>query len=108
MKGKHAAARWMLGGAVLVAKYAFAQGCASCYTTTAAGGTQTIHALRDGILVLLVPPAVMFVGVMCVIRTWKGKANSSAAGLPAREKQIPRGATSTAECSCNDSLRCEG
>jgi RES domain-containing protein len=76
MKGKHAAARWMLVAAVLAAKYAFAQGCASCYTTTAAGGTQTIHALRNGILVLLVPPAVMFVGVMLVIRTWKGKTDS--------------------------------
>jgi hypothetical protein len=50
---------------------ALAQGCASCYTTAAAGGSQTIHALRSGILVLLVPPVVLFLGIMFVLSRWR-------------------------------------
>jgi hypothetical protein len=50
---------------------AFAQGCASCYTTTAAGGSQTINALRSGILLLLVPPTMIFIGIMFVLLRWR-------------------------------------
>lgn len=56
---------------LLLADTVLAQGCASCYTTAAAGGTQTIHALRNGILVLLVPPALMFTGLMLILRRWQ-------------------------------------
>lgn len=56
---------------LLLADTVLAQGCASCYTTAAAGGTQTIHALRNGILVLLVPPAFMFTGLMLILRRWQ-------------------------------------
>lgn len=48
-----------------------AQGCASCYTTTAAGGTQTIHALRSGILILLIPPVLMFASLIWVLWRWR-------------------------------------
>ena len=48
----------------------FAQGCASCYTTAAAGGPQTAHALRSGILVLLIPPVLMFAGIICMMKRW--------------------------------------
>lgn len=50
---------------------AFAQGCASCYTTAAAGGSQTIHALRSGILVLLVPPVLLFIGIIFLLLRWR-------------------------------------
>jgi hypothetical protein len=50
---------------------AFAQGCASCYTTTAGGGSQTVHALRSGILLLLVPPTMIFLGIMFVLLRWR-------------------------------------
>jgi hypothetical protein len=63
---------WSLMAALLLlADDMLAQGCASCYTTAAAGGRATIHALRNGILVLLVPPAVMFAGLMLVLCRWR-------------------------------------
>ena len=59
-----------LMAAFISAKDAFAQ-CASCYTTAAAGGAQTVHALRNGIVVLLVPPAVIFLGIIFLLRRWR-------------------------------------
>ena len=60
-----------LVAAFISAKDATAQGCASCYTTAAAGGTQTVHALRNGIVVLLGPPAVIFLGIIFLLRRWR-------------------------------------
>ena len=51
--------------------HSFAQGCANCYTTTAAGGTQTIHALRSGILMLLIPPVIMFACLVWTVWRWR-------------------------------------
>lgn len=53
-----------------------AQGCASCYTTAAAGGPQTAHALRSGILLLLFPPVLIFCAVILTLRKWKNKART--------------------------------
>jgi len=50
---------------------AFAQGCASCYTTASAGGPQTARALRSGILLLLFPPTLIFAGIVITLRRWK-------------------------------------
>jgi hypothetical protein len=71
------ATAWSVFATVCVGtKYAATQGCASCYTTAAAGGTQTVHALRNGIVVLLVPPALIFVGLMIVVRRWRSTADA--------------------------------
>jgi hypothetical protein len=35
---------------------AAAQGCALCYQSAAAAGSRAIHALQNGIVVLIVPP----------------------------------------------------
>lgn len=48
---------------VLFAIPAFSQSCALCYTQAAASGAKFIHSLRDGILVLMVPPMFMSVGI---------------------------------------------
>lgn len=40
-----------------------AQGCAMCYNTAAAAKATAIQALRSGILILLVPVALMFIGI---------------------------------------------
>lgn len=56
------------------AKSTVAQGCASCYTTAAAGGPQTAHALQSGILVLLVPPVLIFGGILVLLRRWRVQA----------------------------------
>jgi len=54
----------------------FAQGCASCYTTAAAGGPQTAHALRSGILVLLIPPVLIFSSIMFLLWRWRSARSS--------------------------------
>ncbi|HEU5234897.1 MAG TPA: hypothetical protein VFU50_18715 [Terriglobales bacterium] len=77
MNTRYATSWSVLAAVSVAAKYAVAQGCASCYTTAAAGGAQTVHALRNGIVVLLVPPALMFVGLMIVVRRWRTSADAN-------------------------------
>lgn len=45
---------------------ALSQNCALCYTQAASAGTRMIQALRSGILVLIVPPTLMW-GVVTFI-----------------------------------------
>ncbi len=42
----------------------FGQGCAMCYTTAAAAGQHAARSLDLGILVLLIPTLLMFIGVL--------------------------------------------
>lgn len=44
---------------------AFSQSCAMCYTSAAAARAEGIRALQHGILILLVPPLLIFTGI-CV------------------------------------------
>ncbi len=37
----------------------YAQGCAMCYQSAAASGARLIHALKSGIVVLIIPPLFM-------------------------------------------------
>lgn len=39
---------------------AFSQNCALCYTQAASSGSRMIEALRSGILILIVPPTLMW------------------------------------------------
>ena len=41
----------------------YGQSCAMCYTTVAGGGKSVIHALQGGIIVLLIPPVLLFSGL---------------------------------------------
>jgi len=36
-----------------------AQGCAMCYQSAAASGARLIHALKSGIVILIIPPLAM-------------------------------------------------
>ncbi len=47
-----------------VALSAQAQGCALCYSAASAAGRAAAQALNSGILILLIPTLVMFVGVL--------------------------------------------
>lgn len=38
---------------------AAAQGCAMCYQSASASGSRTIHALRNGIIILIIPPMLI-------------------------------------------------
>ena len=44
----------------------YAQGCSMCYQSAAASGPRTIHALKQGIIVLMIPP-VLITGVIAFI-----------------------------------------
>jgi len=52
---------------VLASRQAAAQGCAMCYQTAAASDAPGREALRHGILVLLVPAAALFLGVLALV-----------------------------------------
>ena len=47
---------------------AFAQGCALCYTQAASAGARMIHALQNGILILVIPPTLGSVGMIFILR----------------------------------------
>ena len=71
---------------------AAAQGCASCYTTAAAGGPQTAHALRVGILVLVVPPVLLFASIVVFVGNWRKEsrhAENSGRNLSLKDNKGP-------------------
>lgn len=45
---------------------AFSQNCALCYTQAASSGARMIEALRSGILVLIVPPTLMWLVIAAI------------------------------------------
>jgi hypothetical protein len=69
---------------------ALAQGCTSCYTTAVAGGPQTAHALRSGILVLLIPPMLIFSCIVFLLRRWRTAGSTALIFGPS---EILRGAS---------------
>src|SRR5579884_4566450 len=55
---------WLAVPAVLGwTEVARAQGCAICYNSASALGSRGIHALNQGILILLIPPLLFFLGI---------------------------------------------
>jgi len=56
---------------LILAAPVFAQSCAMCYTTVAGGGQGVINALKSGIIVLLIPPLLLFTGLIVTILRWK-------------------------------------
>ena len=52
-----------LAGVLLVPSVAFAQNCALCYTQASASGSRFIHALRSGILIMVIPPMLICIGI---------------------------------------------
>jgi hypothetical protein len=64
--------RWVsvaLGGLALVvfSPAAFSQSCALCYTQAASSGSRMIEALRSGILVLIIPPTLMWLVIAAIM-----------------------------------------
>lgn len=47
-----------------VTPFAFSQGCSLCYTQAANSGARMIRALKDGIIILIIPPLSMCIGAM--------------------------------------------
>lgn len=46
---------------------AFSQSCSLCYTQAASSGGRMIEALRSGILVLIVPPTLMWLVIAAIM-----------------------------------------
>jgi len=60
--------RWVTIGLVglalvVLAPPVFPQSCALCYTQAASSGSRMIEALRSGILVLIIPPTLMWLAI---------------------------------------------
>jgi hypothetical protein len=49
--------------ALLTPALASAQNCALCYTQAAGSGSRMIHALKSGILILMIPPMCICIGL---------------------------------------------
>ena len=62
-----AAKRLACLGVIMIALHyapaARAQGCAMCYTSASAAKQAALEALQNGIIILLAPPLLMFVGI---------------------------------------------
>jgi hypothetical protein len=56
----------------------YGQSCAMCYTTVAGGGKPVIHALQGGIIVLLIPPVLLFSGLTILLFRWRTSASNRA------------------------------
>lgn len=61
----------------LASSRAVAQGCAMCYQTAAASAAPGREALRHGILILLVPAASLFLGILWFIYRRRNLARSA-------------------------------
>jgi len=60
---------WLVAIAALLSysSLIYAQGCAMCYTSASAAKAGALHALRSGILILLLPVLAMCSGISVVI-----------------------------------------
>jgi hypothetical protein len=54
----------------------YGQSCAMCYTSVAGGGKSIIHALQGGIIVLLIPPVLLFSGLTILLFRWRTSTSS--------------------------------
>lgn len=56
---------------------AFSQSCALCYTQAASTGARMIQALKNGILILVIPPTLGSIGMIFVMRHKDGQMRKS-------------------------------
>lgn len=57
----------------------YAQSCAMCYQSAAASGPRSIHALKVGILILMVPPVLITAAVVYLAYTKRDQFNETGA-----------------------------
>jgi hypothetical protein len=55
-----------------------AQGCALCYQSAAAAGSRAIHALQNGIIVLMVPPFFICSAITYLVYRRRNSHNENA------------------------------
>lgn len=76
---------WLRRGVVLLLALAipaltFAQNCALCYTQAAGSGSRMIHALRSGILILMIPPMGICIGLTVMAYKKRNQFNNDFEG----------------------------
>ncbi|HKF51376.1 MAG TPA: hypothetical protein VKB26_03615 [Candidatus Acidoferrales bacterium] len=74
-----------LAAALVSAHPVFAQGCALCYNDAAGTGPQAQAALRHGILILAIPPMLIFAMIFAVL--YRRRNSYHEALSPARDEK---------------------
>jgi hypothetical protein len=75
----------LAGLLLLTALPAFSQSCALCYTQAASSGARMIQALKNGILILVVPPTLGSVGMILVIYRKRNQVRRNHDGVESGE-----------------------
>ena len=60
---------------------AFSQGCALCYTQAASSGSKMIAALKDGILILVIPPTLGSIGMVFLVHRKRNQIRRDESGV---------------------------
>lgn len=61
----------------LLAIPAFAQGCSLCYTQAASSGAKMIEALKNGILILVIPATLGSIGMIFILHRKRNQIRRS-------------------------------
>jgi hypothetical protein len=81
---------WLIAIAVLLCSSSliYAQGCAMCYTSAAASKAGALHALRSGILILLLPVLAMCSGISVIIYRSRDRFLGAAEWSPELDSEL--------------------
>jgi hypothetical protein len=81
---------WLIAIAVLLCSSSliYAQGCAMCYTSAAAAKAGAMHALRSGILILLLPVLAMCSGISVIIYRSRDRFLGAAEWSPEHDSEL--------------------
>jgi hypothetical protein len=81
---------WLIAATLLLSSSSlvYAQGCAMCYTSAAAAKAGALHALRSGILILLLPVLVMCSGITVVIYRSRDRFLGGAEWNSAQDREL--------------------
>ena len=81
---------WLIAAIVLLStsSLVYAQGCAMCYTSAAASKAGALHALRSGILILLLPVLAMCSGITVVIYRSRNRFLGAAEWVSVQDREL--------------------
>ena len=84
------AVNWLVALTTLLYSSAlvYAQGCAMCYTSASAAKAGAVHALRTGILILLLPVLAMCSGISVVIYRSRNRCLGAAEWSPEHDGEL--------------------
>jgi hypothetical protein len=74
---------WIALGMLCISLFAlpaFSQSCALCYTQAASSGQKMINALKNGILILVIPPTLGSVGMVFLVHRKRNQVRRNSTG----------------------------